>query len=163
MSAQELLFAGFGVVAIAGALYSVVTSSLLRAIIGLGAFLTAVAGEFYLLAADLLAVVQVFVYVGGVVVLMLFALMLTASGARHPLAAIDRPRSGAVLACVIGGGLVWASWTVDFAEAPPAPDDAVGALGRALLGAQLGPFEVMGVILLASVVTALSIVRRERP
>lgn len=163
MSLQDSLFAGFGLIAVFGALYAVLTRSLLRAIVALGAFLTAVAGEFYLLSADFLAVVQIFVYVGGVLVLMLFALMLSASGVRHPLAAIDRPGLGAVLAYVIGGGLVWASWTAGAFAPAELPDDAVGALGRALLGAQLGPFELIGVILLASVIAALSIARREQP
>lgn len=161
MSLHDALFAAFGFVAVIGALYAVLTRYLLRAIVALGAFLTAVAGEFYLLAADFIAVVQIFVYVGGILVLMLFALMLSASGVRHPLAAIDRPGLGAVLAYAIGGGLLWASWTAELPMAAAAPDDAVGALGQALLGSQLGPFELMGVILLASVVAALSIARRE--
>ena len=61
-------------------LYAVLTRYLLRSIIALGAFLTALAGEFYLLAADFVAMVQIFVYVGGIVVLMLFALMLSTVG-----------------------------------------------------------------------------------
>lgn len=162
MGTQEVLFVVFGVVAALGALYAVVTRSLLRAIVALGAFLTAVAGEFYLLAADFLAVVQIFVYVGGIVVLMLFALMLSASGKRHPLAAIDRPALGAVLAYALGAGLLWASWSTELPAAAAEPADAVGALGRALLGPHLWSFELIGVILLASVIAALSIVRRER-
>lgn len=163
MSLQDSLFVGFGLIAVAGALYAVLTRSLLRAIVALGAFLTAVAGEFYLLSADFVAIVQIFVYVGGVLVLMLFALMLSASGVRHPLAAIDRPGLGAVLAYAIGAGLVWASLTAGTFVPAEFPEDAVGALGRALLGAQLGPFELIGVILLASVIAALSIARREQP
>lgn len=162
MGTQEILFVAFGVVGAFGALYATLTRSLLRAIVALGAFLTAIAGEFYLLAADFLAVVQIFVYVGGIVVLMLFALMLSASGSRHHMAAVDRPALGAVLAYALGAGLAWASWTVQMPAAGPAPADATGLLGRALLGSHLWPFELIGVILLASVIAALSIVRRER-
>lgn len=162
METQEVLFVVFGAVGALGALYATLTRSLLRAIIALGAFLTAVAGEFYLLAADFLAVVQIFVYVGGIVVLMLFALMLSASGKRHHMAALDRPALGAVLAYALGAGLAWASWSAEIAAPGPDPADAIGALGRSLLGAQLWPFELIGVILLASVIAALSIVRRER-
>lgn len=162
MGTQEVLFVVFGALAAGGALYAVLTRSLLRAIIALGAFLTAVAGEFYLLAADFLAVVQIFVYVGGIVVLMLFALMLSASGKRHPLAAVDRPALGAALAYAVGAGLLWASWSTELPAAGADPADAVGSLGRALLGAHLWPFELIGVILLATVIAALSIVRRER-
>lgn len=162
VSLELTLFVVFGAIAAAGALYAVLTRSLLRAIIALGAFLTAVAGEFYLLAADFLAVVQIFVYVGGIVVLMLFALMLSTSGVRHPLAGIDRPGLGAVLAYAVGGGLLWATWSTELPDAASLPADAAASLGRALIEGQLWPFEVVGVILLASVVAALSIVRRER-
>jgi NADH:ubiquinone oxidoreductase subunit 6 (subunit J) len=162
LSLEVTLFGVFGAVGAIGALYAVLTRSLLRSIIGLGAFLTTVAGEFYLLAAEFLALVQIFVYVGGILVLMLFALMLSTTGVRHPLTRIDRPAVGAVLAYAIGGGLLWASLTTDLPEALALPEDAVASLGRVLLDQQLWAFEVVGVILLASVIAALSIVRRER-
>lgn len=159
---EQMLFVVFGIAAAGGALFAVATRSLLRSIIALGAFLTAVAGEFYLFAADFLAVVQIFVYVGGIVVLMLFALMLSASGVRHPLAAIDRPALGAALAYAIGAGVLWSSLTTELPAVGELPADAVDALGRALLGTQLWSFELIGAILLASVITALVIVRKER-
>lgn len=162
MDLTDWLVVAFGVVCVASALFAVLTRYLLRSIIALGAFLTAVAGEFYLLAADFVAMVQVFVYVGGIVVLMLFALMLSTSGVRHPAARADRPALGAVLAYVIGGGLVWAAVVTDVAEPGPPPPDAAPLLGRAFLGEQLFAFELMGVILLAAVVAALSLVREER-
>lgn len=162
MGLTDWLFILFGVLCAVAALYAVLTRFLLRSIIALGAFLTAVAGEFYLLAADFVAMVQIFVYVGGIVVLMLFALMLSTSGVRHPLAGADRPALGAVLAYALGGGLVWAGVATAVAEPGPPPADAPPLLGRAFLGEQLFAFELMGVILLAAVVSALSLARRER-
>lgn len=162
MTVTDWLVVVFGAVCAAAALYAVLTRFLLRSIIALGAFLTAMAGEFYLLAADFVAVVQIFVYVGGIVVLMLFALMLSTSGVRHPAAWADRPALGAVLAYALGGGLVWAAVATTVGEPGPPPADAPPLLGRALLGPQLFAFELIGVILLAAVVAALSLVRRER-
>jgi NADH:ubiquinone oxidoreductase subunit 6 (subunit J) len=162
LSVSDWLFITFGVVCAGSALYAVLTRYLLRSIVALGAFLTAVAGEFYLLAADFVAVVQIFVYVGGIVVLMLFALMLSTSGVRHPLARADRPALGSVLAYGLGGGLIWATVASDIAEPASPPADSVPLLGSAFLGEQLFAFELMGIILLAAVVAALTLVRRER-
>jgi NADH:ubiquinone oxidoreductase subunit 6 (subunit J) len=156
------LVIGIGIVAGLSALYAVLTMYLLRSIMAFGAFLTAVAGEFYLLAADFVAVIQIFVYVGGVVVLILFALMLSSSGQRSPLAAATRSAFGLILCYVLGGWLVFAAWREDFPEVAAAPEDTVQRLGDAFLTEQLYPFELIGVILLAAVVAALVIVRGER-
>lgn len=162
MTASDVLFIIFGVIAAACALYGVLTRYLLRSIVALGAFLTAVAGEFYLLAADFVAVVQIFVYVGGIVVLMLFALMLSTSGERQPLAGSDRRGLGSLLAYVLGGMVVWATVGTRLPVVPGRLPASVPYLGRALLGGQVFAFEVLGVILLAAVVAALALVRSER-
>jgi NADH:ubiquinone oxidoreductase subunit 6 (subunit J) len=162
MTASDVLFVVFGVIAAGCALYGVLTRFLLRSIVALGAFLTAVAGEFYLLAADFVAMVQIFVYVGGIVVLMLFALMLSTSGERQPLAGSDRRGFSSLLAYALGGMLVWASIGAKLPAVPGGLPSSVPYLGRALLGEQLFAFEFLGVILLAAVVAALSLVRSER-
>ncbi len=159
---QAALFVVMGVVAAVSALYAVLTRQLLRSIMALGAFLTAVAVEFYVLSADFVSLVQIFVYVGGVVVLMLFALMLSASGERHPMAGADRAGLGAVLAYLVGGVLVVVALRADLPEPGAFPEQTVSYLGRALLAEQLFAFELMGVILLAALVTALVVVRKER-
>ncbi len=161
-TATTLLFVAFGVLAALSALYAVLTRYLLRSIVALGAFLTALAGIFYLLAADFVAVVQIFVYVGGIVVLMLFALMLSSSGVRHPTASSDRRSLGSIVAYAVGGMLVWASLRSTLPGMPAALPDSVPYLGRAFLNEQLFPFELIGVILLAAVVAALALVRKER-
>jgi NADH:ubiquinone oxidoreductase subunit 6 (subunit J) len=162
MTLYNILLVGMGAAAGFSALYAVLTKFLLRSILGFGAFLTAIAGEFYLLAADFVAVIQIFVYVGGVVVLILFALMLSSTGERHPRALAQRSAVGAILAYALGGWIIFAAWDHAFGEIPAPPEEGVAALGRAFLNEQLYPFELMGVILLAAVVTALAIVRGER-
>ncbi|MCZ7662444.1 MAG: NADH-quinone oxidoreductase subunit J [Thermoleophilia bacterium] len=159
---QAVLFVVMGVAAAVSALYAVLTRQLLRSIMALGAFLTAVAVEFYVLSADFVSLVQIFVYVGGVVVLMLFALMLSASGERHPMAGADRAGLGAVLAYLVGGVLAVTALRADLPEPGAFPEQTVSYLGRALLAEQLFAFELMGVILLAALVTALVVVRKER-
>jgi len=162
VSGEDLVFTIIAVATVLAALYAVTTRYLLRSIIALGAFLTALSGEFFLLGADYIAIIQIFVYVGGVVVLMLFALMLAASGERHPLIPSGRRALGAVVAYVLAAGLVWAVTTSELAPLKRAPVDSVTALGTVLLERHLVAFEIIGVILLAALVAALTIVRGER-
>ncbi|MCJ7795888.1 MAG: NADH-quinone oxidoreductase subunit J, partial [Thermoleophilia bacterium] len=93
---------------------------------------------------------------------MLFALMLSTSGERQPLAGSDRRGLSALLAYALGGMLVWASVGANLPAVPGRLPASVPYLGRALLGEQLFAFEFLGVILLAAVVTALALVRSER-
>jgi NADH-quinone oxidoreductase subunit J len=162
MKAGDLVFTAIGAVAVIAAFYAVVTRFLLRSIIALGAFLTALSGEFFILGADYVAVIQIFVYVGGVVVLMLFALMLSATGERHPVTQAGNRPLGAVLAYGIGGALIWAVTATKLPGLPVPPAGGVRFLGQVLLHEQLYAFELVGVILLAALVTALAIIRGER-
>ncbi|GAB4250829.1 MAG: NADH-quinone oxidoreductase subunit J [Thermoleophilia bacterium] len=158
---QDFLLGLLGAIAVFSALYAVLTRYLLRSIVSLGAFLTAVAGEFYLLAADFVALIQIFVYVGGVVVLILFALMLSSVGERQPTAASDTGALAVVAAYGLGGWLLWAGWGTELPAPGEVPEETVGFLGRAFLNEQLLAFELVGIILLAAVVTALVMVREE--
>jgi len=128
-----------------------------------GTFL-GVAGIYVFLAADFLAVLQLMIYVGGILVLMLFAIMLTSKIAESHRA----PRSvGAWAAGSLCAGLlailvllaVETPWKVSPArEAEP----LTGAIGEALLTRYLLPFEVASVVLLAALVGAVVIARGVR-
>ena len=77
MSLVEAVFGLLGVVAVASALLVVTTHQLVHAALWLVVTLGAVAGCYLLLSAEFVAWVQVLIYVGAVVVLLLFGLMLT--------------------------------------------------------------------------------------
>jgi NADH-quinone oxidoreductase subunit J len=162
VNTQDTLMVVFGVVAAGTAFYAVVTRYLLRAIIALGAFLTTVAAIFYLLAADFVAVIQIFVYVGGVVVLMLFALMLSVTGQRHAASDSDHSVLAVLVAYALGAWVVWAGWVAELPAVGKVPAQTVPLLGASFLGEQLFAFELIGVILLASLVAALVVIRAER-
>ena len=162
MSTEDTLLVVFGAIAVGTASYAVVTRYLLRAIIGFGAFLTTVAAIFYLLAADFVAVIQIFVYVGGVVVLMLFALMLSVTGGHRAASDSDHSVLAVLVAYALGAWVIWAGWVATLPAEPKVPAQTVPLLGAAFLGEQLFAFELMGVILLAALVAALVVVRAER-
>ena len=87
MTAVEVLFCLLGVVAVGSAVLVVTTQQLVHAALWLVVTLGALAGCYLLLSAEFVAWVQVLIYVGAVVVLLLFGLMLT----RAPIGRLDRP------------------------------------------------------------------------
>ena len=104
VSVVEVLFGLLGVVALGSALLVVTTRQLVHAALWLVVCLGAVAGCYLLLSAEFVAWVQVLIYVGAVVVLLLFGLMLT----RAPIGVSRRPRRAPlqrVLAAVVAAGL----------------------------------------------------------
>lgn len=164
MTTADLLLAALGALAIGAGVMVVTTHHLVRAGLWLVVTLGAVAGLYLVLAAELVAWVQVLLYVGAVVVLLLFAVMLT----RAPIGAstdLDRARWPGVL---VGGGaglalavlLVCAyRW-----DEVPSPDTGTAiTLGEQIFSAWVLPFEVVGVLLLAALVGAIVISRPEDP
>jgi NADH:ubiquinone oxidoreductase subunit 6 (subunit J) len=156
----DLLLAGLGAVAIGAAFRVVRTAHLVRAGLWLVVTLGSVAGLYLVLAAELVAWVQVLLYVGAVVVLLLFAVMLT----RAPIGAsadLDRPVwSGAL----VGGGatLGLGALFVDAYRWQRVPSPVPGTAER--LGAELFqhwvlPFEVLSILLLAALVGAIVVSR----
>ena len=146
-----------------GALIAVIVPNLFRATLGLMLSLIGVAGLFLLQRAEFLAVVQVMVYVGGVSVLIIFAVMLTERG-RVAMEAAINPRMaavgalvGAVLAVSVGM-FVWKSSLA----ASPAAGVAARDLGLAILNRYLIPFEAISLLLLATLIGALFIAREEK-
>lgn len=158
MTGADVLLLALGAVAVGSGALVVSTRHLVRAGLYLVVCLGAVAGLYLVLTAELVAWVQVLVYVGAVVVLLLFAVMLT----RAPIGAsndLDRPGWPAAL---IGGG-TGAGLTLLLIDAfgwsrvdLPAPGTAE-RLGAELFGRWVLPFEVLSVLLLAALVGAIAI------
>jgi NADH:ubiquinone oxidoreductase subunit 6 (subunit J) len=160
MTAADVLLAALGAVALGAGLLVVTTRHVVRAGLWLVVTLGAVAGLYLVLSAELLAWVQVLLYVGAVVVLLLFAVMLT----RAPIGAsddLDRVRwPGALIGAGAGAGLVALfagafQWSrVDL----PAPGTAE-AIGGAVFRTWVLPFELVSVLLLAALVGAIVVSR----
>jgi NADH-quinone oxidoreductase subunit J len=110
------------------------------------------------------ALVQLLVYVGAVVVLVLFALMLTRApiGVRSDLDAAPGRRLVAALAGLGVGGLVGGTLVLAVGDSGVTPELARGEarpLGQAIFGGWLVPFELLSVLLLAALVAALAVSR----
>ncbi|MFC6019715.1 NADH-quinone oxidoreductase subunit J [Plantactinospora solaniradicis] len=158
MTAADLLMIALGAVAVGAGVLVVSTRHLVRAGLYLVVCLGAVAGLYLVLTAELVAWVQLLIYVGAVVVLLLFAVMLT----RAPIgAADDLDRPGWPAALIGGGsGLGLAALLVDAFRWSivdlPAPGTAE-RLGTELFQSWVLPFEVLSVLLLSALVGAIAI------
>ncbi|MBB5871398.1 NADH:ubiquinone oxidoreductase subunit 6 (subunit J) [Allocatelliglobosispora scoriae] len=163
MTTLDLLIAGVGLVALGAGWRVVTTDQLVRAGLWLVVCLAAVAAEFLLLTAELVAWLQVLVYVGAVVVLLLFAVMLTRAPI-GPSPDLDRPVGpsamvgagvGLGLATLLVTGFRWVEIT------PPSPGTAK-LLGDQIFRSWVLPFEVVSILLLAALVGAIVISRPQR-
>ena len=164
MTARDGLFALLGSMAVASGVLAVVSRQVVHAALWLVTALGALAGCYLVLGAEVIALVQVLVYVGAIVVLVLFALMLT----RAPIGRsddLDSPWPQRVMAGVVGAavtGLLAAvllaavgGRVVDVDPARSAPQP----LARSLFGSWVLPFELLSLLLLAALVAALVLSR----
>ena len=163
MSIETVVFYLVAALTVGSALGVALSHNIVYSAFALMITLLGVAATFVLLGADFLGVVQVLVYVGGILVLTLFAVMLT-----HRIADVNvSNRSvGRVAGVLITGGVVaWmihvagrASWVV---HEPGAPAPSVYGVGDAFLTTYLLPFEIASVVLLAVLIGAIVVSRKE--
>ncbi len=166
MTGHDLVFVLVGLVT-AGAAFATVTSkNLVHAALFLAVSLAGIAGVFLTMAADFLALVQLVVYVGAVAVLFLFGLMLT----RAPIGreALDNQNRG--LAIGVAGGLfvvlaslvIGAVTTGAFGEGPfEIGRPSIEVIGMAIFSHWVLPFELLSMLLLAALIGAIVLARRE--
>lgn len=156
MSATILWWA-LAALTVAGAVSVLAARELTRLLLALGAFLLGIAGFYAYYGLELMAVAEVFVYVGGVLVLFLFAI--TAIGRDSSGRAIERRFD--LGAAAVSAGLA-AALALALRIAPPSNVGATGVTvektADALLGGLLPHFEAVGVLLLVALVATLAIV-----
>lgn len=157
------LFAGLVVV---GGLMAALMRQVLYAIIGLGVSLLGLSGLFLYLGSPFVAAMQLLIYIGGITVAIVFAMMLSLSMSLRPPA--SDPRKFAL--AIVGAGTFFAAVAtvlrgVRFpllTEQVPAAAWAVGQLGHLLLNAYNLVFETLSLVLLLAIIGAILIARRER-
>jgi len=155
-----ILFVLFGGLTLVGGLGLVVTRNVVHAALFLLLSLSAVAGLYLVLLAEFLALVQVLIYGGAVIIVVLFAIMLTrnseyphiSDNRQWPLAAIT-----SLALAVIFGVAMWQSAPSDTNSNSPAFAD----LGNSLFTRWAVPFEIASIVLLVALIGALIIARSD--
>ncbi len=123
--------------------------------------LAGVAGLYFLLGADFVGVVQLLVYVGGILVLILFAVLLTRQISNIQVSNLSVSLLGGVpAALLILAMVVHTLFKAPFVLTTPTVAPTVDRLGDALLREYLLPFEVASVVLLMALVGSMVIARR---
>ena len=157
---RDLAFWGLAACLLAAALAVVTTKSLFRAVFALSGALVATAGLYLLLTAHLLAAVQILLYTGGVLTLVVFALVV--AGANTEGARWRRAIPSAVLSLAVFAALA-ASVRKLPATLPAGGLESGKDAGLLLFGDYLVPFELLSVLLLGAVFGALLLARKDRP
>ncbi len=160
MTVADALLLALGVIAVGAGALVVTTTHLVRAGLYLVVSLGATAALYLVLGAELVAWVQILVYVGAVVVLLLFAVMLTRAPI-GPSGDLDRPAWPAVLIGA-GVGLGLAALLADAYRWTLYPLPLAGTadrMGTQIFGNWVLPFEVISILLLAALVGAIVLSR----
>jgi NADH-quinone oxidoreductase subunit J len=140
-----------------------IAKNIVRMAVWLFVGLGSVAMLYFLLAANFLGAIQLIIYAGGTLVLLVFGVMLTS---KSPWVRFDPPKveliaaAGVCLALVVSLCMVLA-WTVWFGVETIVPGATVAAFGERLLTTYLVPFEVAGVLLMIVMVGAAHLARQE--
>ncbi len=164
MTAGAAVFWLFAIVTVGSAAVVVLARSLIYSAFALLFTFFGVAGLYVLLGADFLAAVQLLVYVGGILVLLLFGVMLT-----HKLYDLDLRSEvtqflpGVIVASglfvILSATALKTQWA---AAGPRPPAPSTESIGQLFMGRFLLPFEAASILLLVALMGAAMIVRRRK-
>ena len=174
----QFAFYAFSALTLIGALAVLLTRNVLYAAFFLLLTLLGVAGLFVLASADFLAIAQIMIYVGGVLVLVIFGVMLTHkpeqstdANSQQPnrIASENRARAGLewVVALLVAGALFVALYTLlaranfTLLSRPVGWQSTINVIGKQLMTEYVIPFEISGILLLAALVGATYLASRQ--
>jgi NADH-quinone oxidoreductase subunit J len=158
---SSVAFVLITILTLAAALGAATLQKLMHATLSFAMTLIGVAALFFLLGAEFVGLVLIFVYIGAVAVLIVFTILLTRRdvGKDH-----GANWSGALLAIAVFGGLTWAiikTQSVDVA-APHIRALTVKRIGEALMISYVWPLQCVGLLLTAALIGALVLVMEEK-
>jgi NADH-quinone oxidoreductase subunit J len=172
MVAENIAFGILATAIIVAALKVVTTKNVVHAALYLVVVLASVGAIYILLIAEFVAGVQILVYVGAIVVLFLFGVMLTRSTVGHDPELDGEHRllalvTALVLAGLLGYVVIDAFGNKELPDLSGVSETALetargtGAVGNAIFSTYLVPFEVVSVLLLAALVGAIVLARKD--
>lgn len=165
ITGSEIVFILIGAITLGAALLCVSSRNVVRAALWLVVSLGGLAGLYLVLTAELVAIVQLLIYVGAVVVLLLVGLMVTRApiGLQPDLNTANRPI--AIVVALAAFGLLVAAlidaFRFAYVDLQISGQGSPETIGAALFGSWVLPFEVLSVLLLAALIGAIAITRRD--
>lgn len=164
MTLYDIIFYVFAILTIVSAGLVVFSKNIVYSAFSLLVTFFSVAGIYVLLNADFIAITQLLIYVGGILVLLLFGVMLTTNVTNvelnaQTLKAIPATIIAAIVAALLVSTVISTKWKVN--EAPPM-NNTVKGLGELLLTKYLLPFEIASIVLLVAIIGAAFLARRDK-
>jgi NADH-quinone oxidoreductase subunit J len=161
--AEPIAFWALAVVLVGSALAVVLSKNLFHSVLWLALALTGTAGVFLLLEAEFLAAVQLLLYAGGIVTIVVFAIVVTERLVGERISQTNRRiTSGAVVSIALIAVVVNAIMQRPLATArPPMSGDLTRAIGESVLTRFVLPFELLALLMLAAMLGALYFARPE--
>jgi len=164
VSAQEYAFSVLAVIGSLSSIGVVTASNVVHAALYLVVSLLSVGGVYLVLGAEFIAWVQILIYVGAIVILFLFGLMLT----KAPIGrdALDNQQRwlGALVAVMVFAGLVFLiqeAFPVQDAEAFETFQGTTELVGESIFRTYVLPFEAVSFLLLAALIGAIVLARKD--
>jgi len=163
MSIYDFIFYLFAAITIVSGLMVVSSGNIVRSAFYLLATLFGISGLYVLLGADFVAVTQIMVYIGGILILLLFGVMLTSDITHIEI----KKGKVAVLPAVVGVGVLLGSitsimmktnWKIELSKIP---QTTTYDLGKLLITDYVLIFELLGILLLIAMIGAASMARRD--
>jgi NADH-quinone oxidoreductase subunit J len=158
---NSVAFLVIAIVALSGAFAAATLRKLIHAALSLVIVFVGVAAYFFLLGAEFVGLVQIFVYVGAVAVLIVFTILLTRRD-------VNGERGvnwgGPIVALAVFGGLLWTILKTKSLAIPPPQIDplTVKRIGEALMTNYVWPLQCVGLILTAALIGAIVLVMEEK-
>ena len=160
----ELIFLGLITIIATSALWVVVSPNLVHSAVSLLFTLFGIAGLYVFLFADFLAATQVVIYVGGILVLIIFGVMLTNKIDKPVIESVSSNKIIGVLISsfiftILSIIVIQTKWPI-IENSSPGPS-TVELIGKLILGKYLLPFELVSILLLAALVGAALLARKK--
>ncbi len=164
MSIYDLIFYLFALLTIVSALAVVSSDNIVRSAFYLLATFFGVSGLYVLLGADFVAVTQIMVYIGGILILLLFGVMLTSNITHVEIKKGMKSMLPAIVAIgILLGALISMMIDTRWKLNPSTiPQTTSFELGKLLITDYVLIFELLGILLLIALIGAASMARREQ-
>jgi len=162
MSIYDIIFYLFAAVTIVSAFFVVTSRNIVNSAFYLLFTFFGVAGIYVMLGADFVAIVQLIVYVGGILILLIFGVMLTnkitevdiKTGTLNTLPAAI---GVGLFTGIVGSVILNTEWRVVDSELPAS---TLSAIGSSLITEYVVVFELLGILLLVALIGAASMARK---
>lgn len=164
MNYYTILFYIFALLTIASAVFLVSTRNIMYSAVALFVTLFNVACLYILLRADFIAITQIMVYVGGILILLLFGIMMT-----HKITSVDIKTNNLnvipsiIFTVGITAIIIMIMLTTNWRKTAPMNNEStVSEIGRLLLSSYLLPFEVASIVLLIALIGSAMYARKSK-